>query len=213
MGEIVENVLEKELYYKNNVVLKYTIKYPSITWARNKFAMRKFNSYNYERAMELAQYAEMDLLNEAIELYEYNSLKGYPIMVFEVYYDYNITYQNNSVISLYTDEYMFLGGAHGNTKRESQNWNMQTGHFIELKDLYPNNSYYIIDILKSINSQIAKQINSGENYYFDNYCQLALESFNLDNFYITEEGVVIFFNQYEIAPYSSGIPTFLIKNN
>ena len=213
MGEIVENVLEKQLYYKNTVVLKYTIKYPSLTWARKRFSMRRFNSYNYEKAIELAQYSETDLFKEAKELFDYNSSKGYPTMVFEVYYNYEVTYKSDNVISLYTDEYLFLGGAHGNTKRESQNWNMQNGRFIELKTFYPNNPYYIIEILKNINSQIAKQNASGENQFFDNYCQLVLENFNLENFYITEDGVVIFFNQYEIAPYSSGIPTFLVKTN
>ena len=211
MGEIVENIFEKELYYKNTVVLKYKIKYPSITWARNRFAIRKFNSYNYDKAVELVKYCETELFKEAKELFDYNSSKGYPVMRFEIYHTYDVTYKSNSVVSLYTDEYMFLGGAHGNTKREAQNWNMQAGRFIELVSLYPNNPYYIIDILKNINSQIAKQNASGENQYFDNYCQLVLENFNLDNFYITDKGIVIFFNQYEIAPYSSGIPTFLIK--
>ena len=106
---------------------------------------------------------------------------------------------------------MFLGGAHGNTKREGQNWNLQTGRQIALKDLFPDNPYYIIDILKEINHQIASQIENGENQYFDNYCQLVQENFRLENFYIVSEGVIIFFNQYEIAPYSSGIPTFKIN--
>lgn len=30
MYKIIENVFEKELYYKNTVVLRYTIKYPRI---------------------------------------------------------------------------------------------------------------------------------------------------------------------------------------
>ena len=105
MVEIIENILEKELYYKNTVVLKYTIKYPSITGARNRFAQRKFNSYNYEQAMNLAKYAEIELFEEAKELYDYNFSKGYPIMVFEVYYTYEITYNENFIISLYTDEW------------------------------------------------------------------------------------------------------------
>ena len=213
MVELIENVLEKELYYKNTVVLRYKIKYPSIMWPKNSFSSRKFNSYNYEQAMKLVQYAEIELFKEAKELFDYNSSKGYPIMVFEVYYTYEITYNSNFIISLYTDEYMFLGGAHGNTKRVSQNWNMQNGKFIELKNLYPNNPNYILDILKDINMQLTKQIEIGQNYYFDNYCQLVLENFNSENFYITNDGVVIFFNQYEIAPYSSGIPVFYIKNN
>ena len=61
----------KELYYKNAVVLRYKIKYPSITWAKNRFSARKFNSYNYERAMELVQYAEMDLFKEAKESFKF----------------------------------------------------------------------------------------------------------------------------------------------
>ncbi len=211
MGEIVNCVLEKELYYNDTVILKYKIEYPQLTKVRYRYGMRKFNEYNYNKAIELQEYCETELFKEAKELYDYNQENDYPVMVYEIILDYEITYQNHSVISLYTDEYMFLGGAHGNTKREGQNWNLQTGRQIILKELFPNNPYYIIDILKEINCQIAEQIEKGENYYFENYCALVQENFRLENFYMVAEGVTVFFNQYEIAPYSSGIPTFKIK--
>lgn len=211
MGEIVNNIFENELSYDGCVILKYKIEYPTIKNSRNRYSARRFNEYNYNRALELKEYSENELFKEAKELYQYNSENGYPIMVYEVVLNYEITYRNNSVISLYTDEYMYLGGAHGNTKRESQNWNMQTGRFIKLAELNSKNPYYIVDIFKEINNQIAIQIESGEGQYFENYCNLVQENFKLENFYITENGIVIYFNQYEIAPYSSGIPEFLIK--
>ncbi len=211
MGEIVNCVLEKELYYNDTVILKYKIEYPQLTKTRYRYGMRKFNEYNYNKALELQEYCETELFKESKELYDYNQENDYPVMVYEIILDYEVTYQNYSVVSLYTDEYMFLGGAHGNTKREGQNWNLQTGREIILKELFPNNPYYIIDILKEINRQIAEQIEKGENYYFENYCGLVQENFRLENFYRVPEGVVVFFNQYEIAPYSSGIPTFKIK--
>ncbi len=211
MGEIVNCVLEKELYYNDTVILKYKIEYPQLTKTRYRYGMRKFNEYNYNKALELQEYCETELFKEAKELYDYNQENDYPVMVYEIILDYEVTYQNYSIVSLYTDEYMFLGGAHGNTKREGQNWNLQTGREIILKELFPNNPYYIIDILKEINRQIAEQIEKGENYYFENYCGLVQENFRLENFYRVPEGVVVFFNQYEIAPYSSGIPTFKIK--
>ena len=211
MGEIVNNVLENELYYNNTVILKYKIKYPQLIKTRYRYGMRRFNEYNYNKAIELQEYCETELFKEAKELYEYNQANDYPIMVYEIILDYEVTYQNNSIVSLYTDEYMFLGGAHGNTKREAQNWNLQTGREILLKELFPNNPYYIIDILQEINRQIAKQMETGENQYFENYCGLVQENFRLENFYMVPGGVVIFFNQYEIAPYSSGIPTFKIN--
>lgn len=211
MGEIINHVLENELFYKGTLVLKYKIAFPQLTKSRYRYGMRRFNEYNYNKAIELQEYCETELFKEAKELYEYNEANDYPVMVYEIILDYKVTYQNNWMVSLYTDEYMFLGGAHGNTKREAQNWNLQSGRQIILKELFPDNPYYIIDILKEINNQIAKQIEAGENQYFDNYCQLVQENFRFENFYMVPEGVTIFFNQYEIAPYSSGIPKFKIN--
>ena len=65
----------------------------------------------------------------------------------------------------------------------------------------------MITILKEINNQIAE---NKENYFQDS-CNLVLETFNPKNFYLAQNGIVIYFQQYDIAPYSSGIPTFLIK--
>lgn len=97
----------------------------------------------------------------------------------------------------------------GITIRSSQNWDLQSGKQFLLSYFYKN-PYYIINILKEINLQIKNQIESGSNYYFDNYCELVLENFSFKNFYLTNDSVAIFYQQYDIAPYSSGIPIFYI---
>ncbi len=209
MFDIKNNIFENEIFYKGNLILKYKIEYPSIYNRCNK---NEFNNYNYSKALKLKNYAETVLLKQAQETFEYNNANGYPIMVFELIYEYNITHNNNNIISLYADEYIFSGGAHGLTTRTSQNWNMQCYKQITLNDIFPNNPYYIIDILKSINNQIEEQINNGSNQYFDNYCKLVLETFKLDQFYITSNNeFAVYFQSYDIAPYSSGIPVFYMK--
>ena len=70
-----------------------------------------------------------------------------------------------------------------------------------------------IDIVKEINAQIAKQNENGTGAYFPDYCSLILETINFDSYYLTPKGIVIYFQQYDIAPYSSGLPEFLIKLN
>lgn len=102
-----------------------------------------------------------------------------------------------------------LVGAHGNTIRSSQNWNLRTGRQLPLSYFYPNNPNYVLDILRSIIAQIKE---NPENY-FDNYCELVLETFNLESFYVTPESIAIYFQQYDIAPYSTGIPVFNIKRS
>lgn len=213
------NIIEKRemkdvLKYKDIVVLKYKIQYPQIIRSNYRIGRIRFNEYNKKKAMKLKNRVINELYKEAKELYEYNIAHGYPIMVFDIVLEYNITYNKGNIISLYFDEYEFTGGAHGSTIRSSQNWNMHIGKQLELSYFYPNNPYYLIDIIKEINSQIKEQIQSGTNQYFDNYCELVLENFKLENYYITTDAIVIFFQQYDIAPYSSGIPVFyLMRNN
>ena len=210
MYRIVTNVFEKELYYKNTVVLKYKIEYPKIIG--NSVGIHRFNRFNFIKAVKLKQYVEKDLFKEAKELYDFNISNGYPLMVYEIVSTFTVTLNKNPYVSLYSDEYIFTGGAHGITTRTSQNWNIQTANQITLNELFDCNCDYVLYILKDINIQIEEQIANGSNYYFDNYCSLVLNSIDLNNFYLNNKYMTIYFQQYDIAPYSSGLPTFEITS-
>ncbi|MBR1802386.1 MAG: DUF3298 and DUF4163 domain-containing protein [Clostridia bacterium] len=211
MNEIKFNTVEKQLYYQGEVIVKYSIEYPEIVSSPYEAGKQVFNMENRKKALDLKEFAEGEFYEQAKEVYEYNKKNGYPIMMFELYLTTTLTYQSNKVISIYQDEYTFTGGAHGSTIRTAQNWDLPLARIIDLQDFYPNNPYYLIEILKQINSQIAERIKQEPSTYFDDYCQLVLESFRLENYYLTPKGIVIFFQQYDIAPYSTGIPTFLIS--
>lgn len=210
MNQIEKKTLKGELKYKNMVILTYRIEYPEMIFSNYPFGRVIFNRYNREKAISLEQYIKTELYENAKEVYEYNMANGYPIMVYEVILEYHITYNEDFIVSLYEDEYQFTGGAHGNTIRTSQNWDLRVGRKLPLSYFYPNNPYYIINILKEINTQIKRQIEEGKNQYFENYCELVLETFNLESYYVLPNAVAIYFQQYDIAPYSSGIPVFLI---
>lgn len=209
-NQIEKRIAQGELKYKGDVILTYKIEYPQMTYSIYKEGKEIFNYDNRKKAMELEQYVKTDLYENAKELYEYNVANGYPVMVYEVIAEYTITYNEDFIVSLYQDEYQFTGGAHGNTIRSSQNWDLRVGKRLPLCYFYPKNPYYVIDILKQINSQIKKQIEEGINQYFENYCELVLETFRLNSYYVVPNGIIIYFQQYDIAPYSSGIPIFFI---
>lgn len=214
MNYIEIKKISHNLTYDNTVILKYTIEYPQIINSQYILGQRNFNTYNLKIVNDLKQYIFTELYSSAKDIYKYNKENGYPIMVFEVYVSCNITENYNNIVSLYTDKYIFEGGAHGTTIRNSQNWDLAVGMQFDLSRLFPNNQYYIINILKEINKQIKEQIEKeGENIYFKDYCQLVLENFNLKNFYMFPNYFEVFFQQYDIAPYSTGIPTFKIKYN
>lgn len=208
MVQIVTRELSGELKCDDTIVLTYTITYPEIT-SLNSFGTTIFNMYNKQKAIDLEKYTKTDLYPEACKLYKYNKENGYPIMIYEVNSQFTITYNQDDFVSLYIDQYEFTGGAHGNTIRSSQTWNLKTGQILDLSYFYPNNPFFVLDILRNINAQIKMQIEQG-GAYFDNYTELLLENFNPESYYLTPYGIAIYFQQYDIAPYSSGIPVFYL---
>lgn len=210
MNKIITKKFEKQMLYDNTIILKYKIEYPEIVYSSYNYGAQMFNDYNLNKAKDLMLYSESKLFNDAKELYEYNKENGYPIMVYEIVMAYEITYNIDNLISLYTDVYIFTGGAHGNTTRESQNWDLQKALEVPLAYFYPNNPYFILDILREINFQISEMLKDNPTEFFENYCSLVLESFHPENYYITPDSLNIYFQQYDIAPYSSGIPVFSI---
>ena len=209
MLKIINRILQKEMKYENNVVLKYHIEYSEIVmdWQQNRNGIKKFNDYNLKMALQTQQKAEKELYKEAIELYKYNKENGYPQMMYELYREYQITLNQENAVSMYIDEYIFSGGAHGTTTRTSQTWNLMLGKMVELYELYPNEPYFLLDILRKINREISENI---EIYFADPY-PLVVEYFNPDSYYIDNGKVVIYFQQYDIAPYSSGIIEFTLE--
>ena len=209
MLKIINRILQKEMKYENTVVLKYHIEYPEIVmdWQQNRNGIKKFNDYNLKMALQTQQKAENELYKEAIELYKYNKENGYPQMMYELYREYKITLNQENAVSMYIDEYIFSGGAHGTTTRTSQTWNLMLGKMVELYELYPNEPYFLLDILRKINREISENI---EIYFADPY-PLVVEYFNPESYYIDNGKVVIYFQQYDIAPYSSGIIEFTLE--
>ena len=203
--QIVKRILTRELKYDDSVVLKYNIEYPQII-GQSDISSIRFNTYNKNLADSLQYNSENNLYQEAVELYKYNKQNNYPIMVYEVYRTYEITLNTSKVISLYSDEYIFSGGAHGNTVRTSQTWNMVTGRMMDLYEFF-RNPYFIQSIFK----QIIAQINADKDIYFEDACCLVIETFSTKNFYLTPEYIAVYFQAYDIAPYSSGIRVFMIR--
>jgi hypothetical protein len=70
----------------------------------------------------------------------------------------------------------------------------------------PNYKTYILNIVK-------EQIEQDPSIYFEDYEKLISQTFNKNNFYCTPDGIIVYYQQYDIAPYSSGIREFLIKYN
>ena len=138
--------------------------------------------------------------------YEKNPNKDeYTKYKYEAYTNYEIKYNKNNIISIPVVYYQFTGGAHGMSELKTYNYDLVKGKEIQLKDLFKEDCRYK-DI---INKEIQDNIEKNQQDYFKGYDGFKGISEN-QKFYIEENGIVVYFGQYEIAPYSTGIPEFKI---
>lgn len=208
--DIIENIIKGELVYKDEKLLNYTIKYPQFVCDNYKVFIYKLNEY-YKIKNDMYQKVHLsELFQMSIADYENAIANDYPVRPYEVVTEYTVTLNQDCFISLYFDNYEYTGGAHGMTTRTSDTWSLEGRKRLTLSDLFPDDFDYKKYLTTDIINQINKEISEGNNVYFDDYAKLVIENFNVNNFYLTPDGIVIYFQHYDIAPYSSGIRTFTI---
>lgn len=197
---------KREFIYDNVVVLNTSYESFVVDIRNYKIAESRINSYIDRQLFQFLKDNEYNLFIEAIRVYKEAVKNGYPIRTFESLLVYQVTYNANSLLSTYRDRYDYTGGAHGITIRKSNTFNLKTGANVPLDAFFPNNFNYGQFLIDEM-IRIAKK---DPSIYFENYQELIIKYFNPKSYYLTENGIAIYYQQYEIAPYSTGIVVFEI---
>lgn len=199
-------ILRNTLKHNGETLLKYRIEYPEFGSSCALPCLETINRLYMDRALEYRRYCETELFALAITQYLEDLANGFPVRIFEAAAVFEATYLNSCALSLYTDRYEYAGGAHGKTARDSQTWDLRLCRLMELRQLVncpPCHNAYVL-------SQVEAQIRLQPDLYFENYGELIVSTFNEKNFYATPKGITVYYQQYDIAPYSSGIRDFLL---
>lgn len=199
-------VIKDKLKYNGETLLTYRIEYPEFRSTCYKSSLLKVNKYYKDKALEFQKYCENELFRVAIKQYHEAIENNFPIRVFDALLGYEMTYSRSCIISIYVDRYEYTGGAHGNTIRESETWNLEKCGFVNLSQIVCCFADYKAYILAAVQSRIEKD----PDIYFEDYNELIERAFNDNSFYCRPEGIVVYYQLYDIAPYSSGIREFLL---
>jgi hypothetical protein len=114
-----------------------------------------------------------------------------------------IRHNGNGVLSYTIESNQFTGGAHGGTTFRNTALDLRNGEKIREEDLFTEESLPLINeiILKKL--EIENKVESSEELaqigYFD-----VTEIGQYKNFYLTNDGIVYTFNEYEIGAYALG---------
>ncbi|MEH7255541.1 WG repeat-containing protein [Neobacillus niacini] len=120
--------------------------------------------------------------------------------------DFDVSFykKNLLVIAIKGYDYPF-GAAHGMPIKKHAHINRKSGEFYQLKDLFNPKADYV----KVISEIIGEQIKNDDQYayIFPNTYKGIKPS---QPFFISDNGVNLYFEPYDIAPYAAGFPTFTI---
>lgn len=114
----------------------------------------------------------------------------------EAVVNYKIHYVDQDKLSFEVLTYTYNGGAHGASYVQGYTYDLKTGSKSTLTELFDYRP-------SELNQAIFRHAKARDIYLFTDFKGLKQYP---QNFYLNEEGkAVLLFQQYEIAPYSSGI--------
>src|SRR5699024_9427960 len=127
--------------------------YPILNIYDNPHAEKNINNQIRMEVDEYFKYAANILYGQAVNVYKDSLKNDFPFHSFEADMRYTITYNDNCFLSLYTDIYEFTGGAHGNTVRTSNTWNLCSGENVYLSYFFDPYTDYVYFITQEIIAQ------------------------------------------------------------
>lgn len=181
-------------------MLEVRLKIPKITKAKDKETEEKFNKLIEDKILEL----KSQVADQAKSDYDSYKKEGVEFHKYEVYSEFKVTYNKNNFLSIPLRTYYYTGGAHGLTIQYGYNFDLNKGTEVSLKELFTEG----FDYKSIINKEIKNQIQEKKDEYYPELKFTSIEE--NQTYYVDNDDLVIFYQQYEIAPYSSGIREFRI---
>jgi hypothetical protein len=175
------------------------IQYPKISGGANKTAEDRINTLLAKHAADFKDTWLKDYRENAQEVMSFHKFQYY------IGTQYKITYNSKGKLGVLFEDYVYSGGAHGMTYRKSYLLDLSTGQEYGLKDLFRESAAYVT----LVNQEVKRQMDESG---LTPGLLSPFESIKPDqDFYLTEDGLVIYFQLYEYTPYALGFPEFQIN--
>lgn len=191
--------------YRKTVMVEIALAYPQVRVAQRQAASRRINAYYAETAQRQYEEAMRRLFPDAVKDARTAAQSGYPFHPYSSAMAYEVPYNSGGLLSIYYDQYTYTGGAHGNTVRSADTWRVWDGRRVPTEAFFHGEGWK-----QAAQNAILAQIARRPQIYFENPQQNVPAYFDTRNMYLTPQGFVFYFPLYTIAPYATGMPSFLV---
>ena len=199
--------VENKEFNEKNDELRYEIKvnYPQLKGMSNEDAQVKINSYIEYFITQSIKDSKNEMKDWQIpDELDFNSS-------FE--FNYGVDNLNNDVFSIRIENFSYYAGAaHPSTYISSMNFNLTNGEYINFSELFRSDSDYLQYISDFCIFDLKRSGRENEIEFDDEWLNTGAGPIeeNFKSYNITEKGLIITFNDYQVGPYVIGQQEVLI---
>jgi len=179
--------------------LKITQQYPQIEMNGNQQVQEEVNRLFEEAAEKSAAEGRKNAAELAQYRQEHPDTSPNPC---EVYFDYQLKYNRAGLLSVVLQDYQYAGGAHGSTRQTSYSIRLDSGQHYSLRDWFREDADYVSVLSAKVKEQLA--VRNLEQALFEPFERIDPDQ----DYYISNLGLTVYFQQYDILPYAAGIQEF-----
>ena len=131
----------------------------------------------------------------------------------ELSIDSDSIYEDTAYISFFLTIYQYTGGAHGTTTLIPVTYSKQTKKLLSLEELVkPTRKDWLSALSTEARKQLSAQVKKGKLTSSDDWITQGTEPTqeNFDLFKLEKNSVRFVFEQYQVAPYASGMPEIVV---
>ena len=200
---------EREWTVEEIPVLTAAVSLPEPVPAADRIS-RRIRRYYQLQCRSFLRYCEAYLLPLAAAEYRAALAASQPLPRLHAELTYQVTYNEGGLWSLYTQSREQGPGGQTALLRRGDTWDLASGYPVALSALFPRRSGWRRRLLEAVEAEAAQRTTAGVSQYHVGVRRRRRQYFNHQNFYLTGEGLAVFYPMYAIAPAMEGIPVFTI---
>lgn len=208
MTRIEDFAAERTWTVEGIPVLTAEVKLPKPVPLDDRTAKRIWRYYQLQCRAYL-RYCEKWLFPQARTEYRRALAASTELPCFRAELDYRVTWRDGRFLSLYTQSREDCGGSTALTRR-GDTWDLLQSCPVPLSSFFPPRSAWKRDLLLLLAEELQRQTRAGVGRYHETWRKALRRRFNPQNYYLTGDGLALFYPMYALAAEDGGIPTFII---
>lgn len=133
-----------------------------------------------------------------------------PFLPWEAELVYHVTLECDGLSSLYVDVTERQNGTRPLTVRTAETWELRSGTPKTLSEFFPPRLFWKKPIIEALQRQALDRLQGGESLLFEDVETRVASYFSAKRFYLTEEGLSLFYPMWSLGSPAEGIPVFLL---